>query len=60
MFMSSLTSLCMAMAMVLANRAITDDIAAFANYHPSSCANIGFKYISHACLPRHLLSANEY
>ena len=37
--------------MTLASRAITDDIAAFANYQPSSC----FKYIPHACLPRHLL-----
>ena len=47
-FMGSLTSPCI--AMVLANRAIKDDIVAFANYHPSSCANISFKYIPHACL----------
>ena len=57
-FMGSLTSPCI--AVVLANRAIKDDIVAFANYHPSSCANISFKYIPHACLPRHLLCTDEY
>ena len=47
--MGSLTPLCIVVA--LAKRAIKDDIAAFANYHPSSCANISLKYILHACLP---------
>ena len=47
--MGSLTPLCIVVA--LAKRAIKDDIAAFANYHPSSRANISFKYIPHACLP---------